>query len=784
MEQETTDNEEDAIQHEGIPMPSLFNSLRCNNSSPLKNVFDLEYYIISDSHTRTQTEKYREALKIDRQWAANLKRNCHAICPSIQFSPKGRTIEYFEHETYWLMLDYDHVVGIVLEDKFELIRNSPYTMVAYRTISGMGLRILLRYERPSGCTLTATELHRLAIQKAMNYYNELTSLAADTQCKDMTRLCGLAHDEKAYFNWKSQPLHITHEEVDRYYRNVVKPQMESDFPSDSARNRATKKGPTPHKTAANPTTDAHSAHASGGNLPSFEDIIEHVRNAARQWDCKFETGSHHKFALRFAVFCHNFGADKEDLLTWMLSEMGGEMSSQGDEIKDIVDWVYNKKDSFGSWHLYARGEGYGKNPDIKTMQQWLNSRAEIRFNTMTHKNELRSFDVKSKFFHKWTTVEDREENTIFSIMDMDGLHISQRKLHSFINSKFSEDFNPLEDYLQSLPKWEEGSSPDYIKELCDRVTVKDAPEYFHTHEWFLYSFKKWIVGMVVGWLVNKVVNETVLILVGKGGIYKTTFLDHMLPPQLSQYFTNDSSADYKSKDFLEYIASKALVCLDEFDAPYGKNLNSFKSCVTKKEINVRYPYDRYASLLIHHASLCGTSNNIHIINEQENRRYLVWQVEYIESPVSRPFNYEGIYSQALALGKKVLAQEKGHELKNEWVYWLTDEDRKKQEIHNQMFLVNNYMEERINKYFRVPNSGTSDEEAANLIFVTASDILDKICTNPVFRQTFSNKDVNAVMERLGFTKRHTKLGNGWWVIENDGETINRNAKFIHNCDTL
>lgn len=765
MEQETTDNEEDAIQHEGIPMPSLFKSLRCTNSAPLKNVIDLEYYIFSDSYTQTQTEKYREALKIDRQWATNLKRNSHAICPSIQFSPKGRTIEYFEQETYWLMLDYDDVEDIVvLEEKFKLIRNSPYTMVEYRTISGKGLRILLRYERPSGCILTATELHRLAIEKAMNYYNELTSLAADRQCKDMTRLCGLAHDENAYFNWKSQPLHITHEEVDRYYRDVVKPQME--------------------KTATSQPTDAHSTHASSGNQPSFEDIIEHVRNASRQWDCKFEAGSHHKFALRFAVFCHNFGADKEDLLAWMLSEMGSEMSSQGDEIKDIVDWVYNKQESFGSWHLYARGEGYGKNPDIKTMQQWLNSRAEIRFNTMTHKNELRSFDVKSKFFHKWTTVEDREENTIFSIMDMDGLHISQRKLHSFINSKFSEDFNPLEDYLQSLPKWEEGSSPDYIKELCDRVTVKDAPEYFHTHEWFLYSFRKWIVGMVVGWLVNKVVNETVLILVGKGGIYKTTFLDHMLPPQLSQYFTNDSSADYKSKDFLEYIASKALVCLDEFDAPYGKNLNSFKSCVTKKEINVRYPYDRYASLLIHHASLCGTSNNIHIINEQENRRYLVWQVEYIESPVSRPFNYEGIYSQALALGKKVLAQEKGHDLENEWVYWLTDEDRKKQEIHNQMFLVNNYMEERINKYFRVPKGGTSDEEATNLIFVTASDILDKICTNPVFRQTFSNKDVNAVMERLGFTKRHTKLGNGWWVIENDGETINRNAKFIHNSDTL
>lgn len=770
-------NEKTAATGEDVKekLPSFFVSLRSTKSTPLKNCHDLQYYIVSDTHNRIQTEKYRETASVSRKLADNLKRNSHAICPSIQFNPTGRTLESFAHETLWLMLDYDHVLGIQFDELKQKVCKAPYTMVFYRTISGLGFRILLRYMRPPGCTLTVTELHQLAISKAMKYYNDLTNLLADTQCKDITRLCGLAHDPQAYFNWDAPRLPISPEEVDHYYRTVVKPAIESD------QERSEKKVRTPsHPAKPAAAKGGGTASERMGKLPSFDDIITRVQQHARGWRCQFVDGSRHEYALRFALFCHSYGADEEALATWMQAEMG----SQHEGVGDIVKWVYSHPESFGCWHLYTKGTGYGKNPGIQEIKQWLATRSELRFNTMTHKNEIRSYDTRSQYFYNWTQIGDREENTIYSIMDMDGLHVSQKKLHTFINSQFSQDFNPLQDYLSTLPAWEEGKDKDYIGELCERVTVRDVPDCYHTHDLFVYTFRKWFVAMVVGWMLKKVVNETVLLLVGKGGIFKTTFLEYLLPPQLHDYFTNDSTADYKNKDFLEYFGSKALICLDEFDAPYGKNLNSFKSCVTKKELNVRYPYDRYASLLIHTASLCGTSNNIHIINELENRRYLVWLVDSIDSPRNNPVNYEGIYSQALALGRKVVKFDKAKIPEGEWVYWLTGEDQRKQEIHNCMFMVNNYLEERIRKFYRVPRKGTSDEQAANLTFATASDILDKVCTNPVFRQSFSSKDIAAVMDRIGFVKRHRKVGNGWWVIEIDGETIHREAQFIHNCDEL
>ena len=180
-------------------LPSLFRSLRTSCHSPLISTAELERLILHDKALENDTKGYRESINIDRNEARNKKRKLPAICPSIQFRRTGRKLEDFGCATGWLMLDYDHVAEIGLDEKVELASKSPYSMVVYRTISGKGLRILLRYERPKGCTLTVTELHRLAVDKAISIYDDLLHISADQQCKDMVRLCGLAHDAKAYF---------------------------------------------------------------------------------------------------------------------------------------------------------------------------------------------------------------------------------------------------------------------------------------------------------------------------------------------------------------------------------------------------------------------------------------------------------------------------------------------------------------------------------------------------------------------------------------------------------
>lgn len=127
-------------------------------------------------------------------------------------------------------------------------------MVFYITVSGKGFRILLRYMRPEGCNLTATELHQLAIQKAMSIYDKLLGISCDKQCQDMVRSCGLAYDPEAYFNWNAEVLPISREEVEEF----EKPQSNRRNRTGKGRRRPKNQKEKPSQTGRRGATqDAH-----------------------------------------------------------------------------------------------------------------------------------------------------------------------------------------------------------------------------------------------------------------------------------------------------------------------------------------------------------------------------------------------------------------------------------------------------------------------------------------------------------------------------------------------
>lgn len=141
---------------------------------------------------------------------------------------------------------------------------------------------------------------------------------------------------------------------------------------------------------------------------------------------------------------------------------------------------------------------------------------------VTGKYQVMSRLVKDGKYLKYTDVSDDILHSIWMEMDLVGIHTSVQKLGDIVTSDYSEPFNPLDHYLRSLPKWD--GQTDYIREFAMRITVEDRPEYCHTQEEFVEYFRKWFVSMVVAWVNPHFVNQSMLILVGKGGIYKTTIL--------------------------------------------------------------------------------------------------------------------------------------------------------------------------------------------------------------------------------------------------------------------
>ena len=235
---------------------------------------------------------------------------------------------------------------------------------------------------------------------------------------------------------------------------------------------------------------------------------------------------------------------------------------------------------------------------------------------------------------------------------------------------------------------------------------------------------------------------------------------------------------YTGKDFMEAFASKALLCLDEFETVFGKNLSAFKSNITKLTFSIRRPYDKYRSELPHRGSLCGTTNSQQFISDEENRRYSPWIVQSIESPIEHPIDYDHVYAEALALGQEVMKGEKGSG--HAWTFWLTRADIEQMRVHNRLFMVANYAEEQILKYYRVP---TPDTDIRFIKFRYTSEILEKIGVNPALRQNLNSHNIGSIMSRLGFKKIHKAQGNGWAVIEKEVTELNSDSA-ISPTDTV
>lgn len=738
-------------------MPSFFETLNSRSSTPMPNKEYLVYMITHSANVKNITQRYRQMVKVNDEIADKLKLSSPAISPSVVFNGKGRSFDDFVSETLWLMLDFDfHDDKLDVEELIAKAKATPEAMVVYTTISGRGFRILLRYIRPSVCTLSATALHSIAIGKAVSYYEHLLGCPADHQCLEMTRLCGFAHDPNAYFCWTAQPITISQNDIEAYQdlQNKRK-QQQQQYESTTGKG---KKG-RPRKAAAS----GEIRHA-----PTFSEIIKRVKKQAESWSEQFVPQHHHNYALRFARFCHNYGADKDELSKWMRDEFGNECP----DIDNIIRWVYNRTNELGCWSIsedYMRSE---RQASVKAILQWLGSHYEFHQNTISGQYQVRSINDSHPNYLEWTNIDTKVRNSIYVKMELEHVHTNVKKLDSIIQSNISPEYNPMEDYLKSLPPWDE-SQPDYIKQLADTVEIEENANYYHTHDDFVYAFKKWMVNMVVTWCEKDIINESIVIFVGKGGINKTTFFDHLLPLSLREYFANDSTGDYTNKDFLDECSSKALICLDECSAMQGKNLSCIKSTLTKRSINLRRNYEVYSSMLNNHAGFCGTSNSLNLISEEENRRFSIWHVLNIQSPIKHPFNYEGIYSQAVYLGRKVLHEQKEGK-KSDWVFWPTEDDLRKIRCHNQMFLVNDYLAELISQAYTVPTKKTP---RGALKFVTAANIVTRFCTNSVISREFSTRNVRDVMARFGFQLRHRNTGNGWWVQENSGFTIEERREF-------
>ena len=750
---------------------SIFHDMTCKLPLPglLEGVANL---IRTDEKLAVFTRSYRQT------GSKTFKNESQLFAvPCLFEGGKGRS--NIRQLTGMSLVDFDHVFptdgtaaqadATALQELKAKIIADPHTLMSYITMSGNGLRVIFTYEIAtefSGIPKDEEEVKKFeayyqqAFYAGNAYYEKLLGAKADMQCKNITRLSGLAHDPEVFLRPQSEVTPFTAEEISTAATAYVKQSKE-----DKQMQR----------------------------IQTYFDTL--IAPQLAKAKIEFRSGSHNDYVMRVGYKLAERRFSKKVALRWALQKFGQDYP----DTEQVINSCFANASPHGKQGGGGDSRGDSKTATVEEIKSFLNGHVSLRFNEITSRVEYELPEGKTDAHsvadaRRFIPVNDRIVNSLWSQMSTI-TRVNIQDMYRVIESDYVPVFNPFKEYLNSLPQITQTSTDnvsdepgsckpivlqqqnlcqsvqsvgeknhpsvgvqdkkqsvgenDYIRELAQTVRVKGGEQ--EQMLWHLY-LKKWLVGMVASWISDDVVNNVILVLIGEQGAYKTTWFNYLLPPPLKQYFYTKTNANRMSKDDILTLAQYALVCCEELDTMRPAELNQLKAAVTMPSIDERAAYAHYHEHRKHIASFCGTGNNTQFLSDPTgNRRWLPFEVESIVSPRDHPFHYEGIYSQALAL------------YKSGFQYWFTKEEIQELNRHNRQFETPRLEHELVDLYFRRPTDSELGE------FMSVARALQMISNG--ISQKLSAVNVGRAFSDLGFKRVRTNSSRGFIVVCRTPEEI-------------
>ena len=227
---------------------------------------------------------------------------------------------------------------------------------------------------------------------------------------------------------------------------------------------------------------------------------------------------------------------------------------------------------------------------------FLNENFELRKNLMTGVAEYREKYSDDQTF-KPLTEEVRNDMTMRATEL--GLKSWDRDVNRFIDSTRIEQYDPVNVWLDKLPKW---NGHDYISELAARVPTSQP-------HWPKY-LKMWLIGMVAQWRESDkqlTGNALTPLLIGRQGCGKTRFCKIILPPELRDYY-NDKINFKNEFDLNIALTMFAMINIDEFDKTTASQQIVLKYLLSSAEVKFRPPYGKTIRQFRRYTSFIGTTN--------------------------------------------------------------------------------------------------------------------------------------------------------------------------------
>lgn len=717
--------------------PSRFHSLR--DTRPEPTTWQVLFKEITNSTHTAATRHYRahlatlsdieatgDAQQLE-QWKltkSNLKNAQPAFIPSVLLEG-GRTYAHVKGFTGFIMVDIDGIPPERFAAILTLVKEDIHSFLVYITISGCGIRVISHVE--GGVTKAN---YRMVWEWVNDHYARLCGVEIDGQCKNATRMSVLCHDPEA----------LLRPEASSFHTSGMKPREKP------------KRGTAVTVTA--------------------ERAYKIIRAQLEEEGIAYAPSSYNDYVSRCFYHTNRYGVPQADAEAWALRTFPDYPREQ---LLPIIKSCYSLTMEFNTVPLprsvrkkEKENDSSHKKATVEEMEEFINGYMKFRMNMLTHQIETQLIadaytDRPEASACHWQRLTDHIENSLWCAMQHHGMAVNLNELHTLLGSDFVKEYHPLKEYLDGLPPWD--GETDYIDRLAAMVHVKESPhsplqqdksrernDLSETPVRFADILKRWMVSMIAATLNETVVNQVILTLIGRQGSYKTSFMQHILPPVLSEYYTTKSNSSRMTKDDLFTMTENLVINLEEIDTMPPSELNQLKAMVTQRYVDERRAYGRNKVHLPHVASFVATGNNLQFLTDDTgNRRWLPFEVEDIDSPWEADIPYEGIYSQTYALYQDV-----------NFRYWFTDKEIQQLRGHVQQFEVPRPEYELLLTYYRKPVG------LERGVYTTSSQIIGRFGNTSL---RLSLQKVGRAMRELGFRQVKASNANYWVVVERTTEEV-------------
>ena len=309
------------------------------------------------------------------------------------------------------------------------------------------------------------------------------------------------------------------------------------------------------------------------------------------------------------------------------------------------------------------------------------------------------------------------------------------EISEWVGSEEVPEYNPIQDYLNSLPKWD---GQNHIAKVFSRLPGVSSEQLNYLTIWLRSAVAHWMqMDLLHG-------NECVPTLIGQQGCGKTVFVRRLLPPHLREYFLGHLNLSNKFDKEMA-LTNNLFVNLDELEAIRPSQQASLKQTLSVSKVNGRPIFGRTQEDRPRFASFVATTNNRHPLQDATgSRRYICIQIpdgQMIDN--TGEIDYGQLYAQVVYELQELKAP-----------YWFNNDEVARIQQLNQEFMDQKDLGEMFVACFRQPKEGETVKK------MNCGQMIDIIQNDyPSLQNTFSNRvRLGKMLSAAGFkSKDHSHI---------------------------